>query len=120
MRCKGFPRSHRLLSPAQFQRLFKGAVWRLKLPGLTVLAAPNDLDHPRLGIALAKRYAKKAVERNRIRRQLRESFRLHQRHLPGVDVVILGGFGVDRLPLNALRGAVDKLWIELAKRCKNS
>ena len=44
---------------------------------------------PRLGIAAPKRYIKTAVQRNRIKRFIRESFRINQGRLSNKDVVIL-------------------------------
>jgi len=53
-----------------------------------LLAAANGLDHPRLGISIPRRVGT-AVKRNRIKRLLRESFRIEQRSLPaGVDLVV--------------------------------
>ena len=49
---------------------------------------PNALNRPRLGLIVAKKTAKLAVQRNYMRRVLRELFRLNQHHLPAVDVVI--------------------------------
>jgi ribonuclease P protein component len=85
-----------------------------------LLAVSNELGHPRLGVALAKRVVRLAVQRNRIRRQLRESFRLHQHQLAGVDVLVLARAGVDSIPSRELRAAIDKSWAELARRCKKS
>lgn len=116
----GFPRSRRLLRPAEFQRIFKGADWRVAGTAFTLLAVGNTLGHPRLGVALSKRQVRRAVERNRIRRQLRESFRLHQHQLGGVDIVVLGRAGIDTLSTQELRSAIDRSWEELAKRCKKS
>lgn len=116
----GFPRSRRLLRPEEFQRIFKGADWRVAGAAFTLLAAANTLGHPRLGVALAKRQVRRAVERNRIRRQLRESFRLHQHQLGGIDIVVLGRAGIDTLSSQELRAAIDRSWEELAKRCKKS
>lgn len=54
----------------------------------TLLAAANGLAHPRLGISIPRRVGT-AVKRNRIKRLLRESFRLDQRKLPaGVDLIV--------------------------------
>ena len=53
-----------------------------------VTASMNDTGAPRLGLAVAVRIAGGAVGRNRIRRIIRESFRLHQRELPAVDLVV--------------------------------
>ena len=118
--CGRFPRSHRLLRPAEFQRIFKGEPCRYTTAYFTMLALPNNQGHPRLGVALTKRHVKLAVERNRIRRQLRESFRLHQNSLDGLDVVILGRAGIDQVTSQELRAVIDRGWDNLAKRCKKS
>ena len=49
---------------------------------------PNALNAPRLGLIVAKKTAKLAVQRNYMRRVLRELFRLNQHHLPALDLVI--------------------------------
>tara|TARA_B100000886_G_scaffold72274_1_gene46267 strand:+ start:14 stop:400 length:387 start_codon:yes stop_codon:yes gene_type:complete len=47
----------------------------------------NDLEHGRLGIRIAKKKIKKAVERNRIKRIAREVFR--KGHFNGIDMVLV-------------------------------
>ena len=47
------------------------------------------MDHPRLGIIIAKKNVKLAVERNRLKRQLRETFRKQRQVLPSLDIVLL-------------------------------
>ncbi len=116
----GFPRDRRLLRPAEFQRIFKGADWRVSSATFTLLVVANELGHPRLGVALSKRQVRLAVERNRIRRQLRESFRQHQQMLGGVDIVVLGRAGIAGISTQELRAAIDRSWEELEKRCKKS
>ncbi len=49
---------------------------------------PNDKNGARLGLVVAKKIAKLAVQRNYMRRVLRELFRLKQHELPAFDVVI--------------------------------
>lgn len=61
---------------------------------------PNAGTSARLGLVVAKKLAKRAVERNRVKRQARELFRQLRTGLPPVDVVVR---------LNARIGEVDNL-----------
>ena len=82
-----FPRSHRLAGPAQFGAVFEAAVRESRGP-LLVYALPNDLEHCRLGLSVSRRVGN-AVKRNRIKRLLREAYRLKQHELPqGYDIVV--------------------------------
>lgn len=47
------------------------------------------MDKARLGLVVAKRVIRQAVHRNRIKRVIRESFRVHQHLLVGLDLVVL-------------------------------
>lgn len=73
----------------------------------------NDLGYSRLGIAISRKCSPRAVVRNRIKRVIRESFRLRKPKLGAVDLVFLGQPGMARSRLPELRGAVDKLLIEI-------
>ncbi len=59
-------------------------------PTMVVHGAENGLNHARLGISVGKRKVRKATARNRIKRLIREAFRLNKAVLPvGVDLVIV-------------------------------
>lgn len=83
-----FPKRARLLKPAEFSRVFNNAI-RSSDRLLTILASISAEPYPRLGLAISKKHVKRAVDRNRIKRIVRESFRLHQHQLPGVDFVVM-------------------------------
>lgn len=70
-----------------------------RLPGrhLTVLVLPNQLDRPRLGLAISKKSVKLSAHRNRLKRVIRETFRQNQHALSGVDLVVMCRFGITAL-----------------------
>ncbi len=83
----GFSRRMRLISSRRFDEVYRAGEKRQTGP-LTLHALPNDLDHLRLGLSVP-RHVGNAVKRNRIKRLLREAFRLMQSDLPlGYDLVI--------------------------------
>ena len=83
----------------------------------TMNARRNEALGARLGLAVAARVAGNAVERNRVRRVIRESFRLIQQSLPSFDIVV-GTRATVRTATNAqLRDSLHKLWPRLIKTC---
>ena len=106
----------RLLKAAQFDAAFKRGK-RVNTPVFTAVIAHNDLDFARLGFALSKKHAPHAVQRNRVRRLLREWFRLQQADLAPVDLVLMLR---SRLPAEAaaLKAETETVWKQVLSRCK--
>ncbi len=111
----------RLTLPAQ-RRLrrksdFEAAYARGRRMGngfFAVIATPNDSGGPRLGLAVSLRVAGSSVERNRLRRTIRESFRLHQHELPAVDLVVSARDRARDAQGSDLRESLLALWKKLA------
>lgn len=82
-----------------------------------MLAISNQLGHPRLGMAISRKNVKHAVKRNLVKRQLRESFRLHQAIIGDFDVVVLARPGIDKLTRHEVREQIDGCWQKVAKKC---
>jgi ribonuclease P protein component len=52
------------------------------------MARPNRVGHARLGMVVPKRLLRRAVDRNRVKRCIRERFRLNLAELPACDFVV--------------------------------
>jgi ribonuclease P protein component len=85
-----------------------------------VTAFWNDKGWARLGLAVAVRTAGGGVERNRIRRIIRESFRLHQHELPGVDLIVSARGRAKDAPGPELHASLVALWIKVKEQCATS
>jgi ribonuclease P protein component len=80
-----------------------------------VTLAPPATAGPRLGLVVTKRLGK-AVQRNRVKRLLREFFRRHRPHLPAVDLVIMAKKGAEGLVYDQVEEELGRL---LAARIRN-
>lgn len=90
------PTHYRVRNTAQFDYVFKKRK-RLYSGSLLTYYRSNQQDHPRIGVVISKRNLRFAVDRNRIRRVLKELFRLKQHELPSWDVVIVAQKGIGHL-----------------------
>ena len=85
-----------------------------------VIAFWNDKGWPRLGLAVAVRTAGGGVARNRLRRIIRESFRLHQHELPAVDLVVSARDRARDASRAELRASLAGLWKKVIQQCATS
>lgn len=111
-----FPPQLRLRKPAEYKKVFDRAQ-RKTDKYFTVLFVKNELQHPRLGLAIAKKIIKKAVARNTIKRAVRESFRLNQHQLGNVDIVVLARRDAANVSAKILATALQQHWLKLIDRC---
>jgi len=80
----------------------------------------NEAGQPRLGMAVAVRAAGSSVERNRIRRIIRESFRLHQHEIPALDIVVSARARARHAPGRELHASLAALWKKVTEQCATS
>ena len=109
-----FPAERRLLRKAQFEAV-QGGGRRSGNGFFAVTAQANEVHAARLGLAVSIRTAGNAVERNRLRRMIRESFRLHQHELPPLDLVVSARTRARGADGALLRAELEALWRGLKK-----
>ncbi|MEB6588270.1 MULTISPECIES: ribonuclease P protein component [Pseudomonas] len=110
-----FSREKRLLTPRHFKAVFDSPTGKVPGKNLLILARENGLDHPRLGLVIGKKSVKLAVQRNRLKRLMRDSFRLNQHMLAGLDIVIVARKGLGEVENPELHQHFGKLWKRLAR-----
>ena len=108
-----FPRYVRLLSSRDYRAVFRDKTSRSSDQNWTLLARQNNLNDARLGMAISKRVLKNAVDRNRIKRIVRESFRHNQHDLCGMDVIVMCKEGAMKMGNTELFDSLNGLWIRV-------
>jgi ribonuclease P protein component len=80
-----YSRDRRIVKTDEFSSVFRLRPVQ-RTAHFVLYARSNALDHARLGVITAKRFAPRAVTRNTIKRVTRELFR--QAHLPAIDCIV--------------------------------
>ncbi|MBU2711683.1 ribonuclease P protein component [Zooshikella harenae] len=111
-----FPKRFRLLTSADYRHVFDHCSIKVPHKFLLMLAVPSKSEDSRLGVIVSKKIAKKAVQRNRIKRLFRESYRLTHNKLPAIDIVILARPGLTELENEQIFRLLSKSWQRLNKR----
>ena len=115
---KRFLSKQHLRKPNEFDTVFKRGK-RLLDVCLAFYYVPNAQGYSRLGMVVSKRNCALAVNRNRLKRLIREAFRLNQSDLSALDLVVSL-----RSPLKIsdeeLQACIEKLFIQLKTQCNGS
>ncbi len=115
-----FPKGKRLLTRLDYSRVFSRSK-RIQNKAFTLLIhytndPTNDtLVNKRLGMVVSKKVHKTAVQRNRIKRIVRESFR-RQHHLKTADYVVLAKTTAPSLSNTELLTLMNQLWSQTEKK----
>ena len=102
-----FPKAVRLRQRQDFLRA-QAQGKRLYTRHFGVTLAPPAGEGPRLGLVVTKRLGK-AVQRNRVKRLLREFFRRHRMQLPTVGLIIMAKKGAAELGYHQVEEELGRL-----------
>lgn len=107
-----FQKSQHLRSPLDFERVY-ALRNTARGGGLTIFGARNPTSTTRIGLSVSRKHGG-AVQRNRLKRLLREAFRLSQHDLPpGLDLILIPDKG-RVLTVDTIRPALVRAvqWLE--------
>jgi ribonuclease P protein component len=106
-----FKKEERLRKTSEYQKVFKGG-FRTKTGWLGVYWNKcSSGQGKRIGVMIAKRSLKRAVDRNRVKRVVREFFRANKNNLPdGTDIVVKSVSECNRFNSSDLRKEVNELF----------
>jgi ribonuclease P protein component len=105
----GFAKTDRLLTPEDYSWVFRRPV-KSADDCFTVMSRSRGGGSARLGLAVSKKNVRRAVDRNRIKRVIRESFRHNRLALEGLDIVVLGRRGIEQHTNRILVDSLSRHW----------
>ena len=111
-----FSKERRLLNSGDYSAVFDDAPFRASHQKFLILSRPSSSKNPRLGLIIAKKNVRKATQRNRIKRLVRESFRSQLHNLPSIDAIVLARKGADSLTNAEITSVINGLWKRVKKR----
>jgi len=118
-----FQKDQRLLNAQQFKNVFDNVNCKQSGKYFTFLSTSNQQAKHRLGLIIAKKHIPLAVNRNKIKRAIRESFRqklngeIVNTQMTSFDVIVLAKSSVAQLDNAQLNEELRKQWLRLiAKR----
>ena len=105
-----FPRTARLLSADQYSDVFRRGRFLRRESRVRVRILENGGNTARIGVIVPKKGNRLAVRRNRIKRLVRDHFRLIRTHLKSVDIIVhVTGAVTDKDLMRALDQSMETL-----------
>ncbi|VEG12578.1 ribonuclease P protein component [Moraxella cuniculi] len=91
-----FQKQHRLLKPAEFKAVFDKPIKKIHSTHLLIFVGESICPQARLGLAITKKKLKNAVDRNCLKRLVRENFRHVRDDILPIDMVVIVKSGYQR------------------------
>jgi ribonuclease P protein component len=116
---RSFPRDRRLTDKPEFDAVHREGQ-RSSDALFLVIMRPSASGHARLGLAVGVKAAGNAVNRNRVKRLARESFRHRQQELPPMDLVVNARVAAGKATNAEIRASLAAHWDRIVRRCARS
>lgn len=103
------PAKNRLVKRTDFNNVYRKGVFFAEGP-LSLKAAGNNFENTRIGFSIEKKFFKKAVSRNRMKRLLREAFQENLEKIKkGFDIVVFYKKNEENPDFKAVLALVKKI-----------
>jgi ribonuclease P protein component len=113
-----FGRAFKINQSSQYSSVFNNADFRVSSPNLTFIVKENKHSHARIGVVVAKKNIRRAVDRNLVKRIVKESFRKGEVSTLTVDIVVLVRGNLMRLNRKQQNEDLSFLWQSLIKKIR--
>lgn len=110
-----FPQSARLAKPEDYRRVFDSPAFKVSSAAFLLLAQHAEHSRSRVGVIIAKKHVKLATRRNRLKRLVREQFRLNL-FQPSLDLVVLARSAADDMDNAQVTNDLAQLWTKLQRK----
>jgi ribonuclease P protein component len=115
----GLPKTSHLRASRDFAAILKSGK-KINDPLFSVYCVTTGKTMARLGLTVSRKVSLRAVQRNRIKRQIRESFRHHRAQLEGCDIVVIARPSTVTANTAILRESLRQHWEKIQRQCVSS
>ena len=110
-----FPKQKRLLKPAEYQHVYKNGKW-VSNRELSANFKEQRLTFCRLGITVSRKVSKRAVDRNRIKRQIREWFRSKDLKNHSIDIILTAKPSLNNKANHQIQESINDIWRKVQRK----
>ena len=117
---QSFPKASRLLNAADYSAVFEQTHFKVSCRYFLILARFSSNANTRLGLIVAKKHIPTAVQRNRVKRLIRTSFRFLDPFPRHLDLVLLVKKDADKIHNRQAFALLNTLWTDVALKCQST
>ncbi|MBQ84889.1 MAG: ribonuclease P protein component [Gammaproteobacteria bacterium] len=120
MATQSFPKASRLLNAADYSAVFDQTHFKVSCRYFLILARLSHDTNTRLGLIVAKKNIPAAIQRNRMKRLIRTSFRSLNPFPRHLDLIVLVRKGADEIHNRQAFALLNTLWSDVALKCQGT
>ena len=120
MAAQSLPKASRLLNAVAYGAVFEQTHFKVSCRYFLILARLSRDTNTKLGLIVAKKHIPSAVQRNRVKRIIRTSFRTLGPFPHHLDLIVLARKGADEIHNRQAFYLLNTLWSDVALKCQGA